>query len=169
MSTTNKTHVVHPFEPCFDQNSRILILGSFPSVKSREMGFYYGHPQNRFWKVMEALGGCVIEASVEARREFLLQHHIACFDVIRECDILGSSDASIENAQCTDISMILQNSKITKILTNGKTSHRLYRKMMYAITGIEDVCMPSTSSANAAVSLEKLIEVYLMQIEEELL
>ncbi len=166
MNKKEKVHVVHPFPPCYDKNSRILILGSFPSVKSREMGFYYGHPQNRFWKVLESIFKEEIKEDVPSRRNFLLRHQIACFDVIYECDITGSSDSSIENAICTDIRKILKESKITRILTNGKMAHRLYQKYMLEKVKIEDCCMPSTSSANAGCSLETLKSCYRKELEE---
>lgn len=169
MNKNEKSHVVHPFDPCYDQNSKILILGSFPSIKSREMGFYYGHPQNRFWKVLELIFDEEIGKDVDSRRNFLLNHHLACFDVIYECDIVGSSDASIENPICTDIKKVLKSSAIKKILTNGKTAHRLYQKYMQKETGIEDCCMPSSSSANAACSLETLKECYINEFKDIIL
>lgn len=166
MNKKEKTHVIHPFDPCYDEFSRILILGSFPSVKSREMGFYYGHPQNRFWKVLEQVFDEKIEKDAETRRNFLLRHHLACFDVIQECDITGSSDASIENALCTDITKILKESQIMKIITNGKTAHHLYQKYMLKETGIEDYCFPSSSSANAGCSLAELKEYYIKEFKD---
>lgn len=166
MNKKEKVHVIHPFEPCYDENSRILILGSFPSVKSREMGFYYGHPQNRFWKVLSRIFDCEIGTDIQSRKDFLLTHHLACFDVIFECDIIGSSDASIEKAVCTDINKILTESKIDKIITNGKTAHRLYQQYMLPITKIVDYCMPSTSSANAAWSCSELVECYKKELIE---
>lgn len=147
----------HPFPAVYAPDSRILILGSFPSVKSREQNFFYGHPQNRFWRVMAALLGAETPQTVEEKRAFLLAHRIALWDVIASCDIAGSSDASIRNSAPNDLSPILRSAPIRQIFTNGGTAHRLYRKLIYPLTGREDVCLPSTSPANAARSLDALI------------
>ncbi len=148
---------VHPFPPLFDKNSEILILGSFPSVKSREEMFFYGHPQNRFWRVLAALTESEVPKSIEQKKELLLKNRIALWDVIASCEITGSSDSSIKNVVPNDISEILNNSKVRKIYVNGKTSEMYYNKYIKEITGINAICLPSTSPANAVWTLDKLI------------
>lgn len=150
-------HVNHEIPPVYNSESQILILGSFPSVKSRESNFFYGHPQNRFWKVLAALFHEEVPSSVEEKREFLLRNHIAVWDVIASCDIQGSSDSSIKNVTPNDILSILEQSKIRTIYANGATSYKLYDKYCLKKTGRSAVKLPSTSPANAAFSLEKLI------------
>mgnify|MGYP002857620694 FL=1 len=152
--------VKHPFPPLYDENSQILILGSFPSVKSREVKFFYGHPQNRFWKVVADVFDEKIPETIEDKKSLILKNHLALWDVISECEITGSSDASIKNAKANDISNILKDSSIKKIIVNGKTAERLYIKYIEPITGIKAVVMPSTSPANAAWSLDRLIEAW---------
>ena len=152
------THVVHSFEPVFDGGSRILILGSLPSVKSREQGFYYGHPQNRFWQVTAAVFGQPVPGTIPEKRAFLLRCGIALWDVIAECDIIGSSDASIKNAVPTELSRILDAAPIQAIYANGGTAERLYIKHQQPATGRDIIKLPSTSPANAAWSAEKLIK-----------
>ena len=154
------SHISHTFMPVYDENSELLILGSFPSVKSREQGFYYGHPQNRFWKVIAAICGCEAPKTIEEKKVMLLANHIAIWDVIDSCDIIGSSDSSIKNVVPADIAGILSQTKITRIFANGKTAGNLYKKFSEESTGIPAVVLPSTSPANAAFSLEKLIEVW---------
>lgn len=153
-----KESLRHPFPAVYAPDSRILILGSFPSVKSREQRFFYGHPQNRFWRVMAALLDTDVPQTVEDKRAFLLANRIALWDVIASCDIAGSSDASIRNAVPNDLTPILETASIRQIFTNGATAHRLYRRYIYPVTGREDICLPSTSPANAAFSLEKLVQ-----------
>ncbi len=155
-----KNELKHPFPPLFDQKSKILILGSFPSIKSRENNFFYGHPQNRFWKVIAAVLGEPLPVSIAAKREMLLSHKIALWDSIASCEINGSSDASIRNVIPNDISVILENADISAIFCNGKKSFELYRKYIESASGRCAVCLPSTSPANAAWSLEKLIAEY---------
>ena len=150
----------HPFPPLFDKDSRILILGSFPSVRSREMNFFYGHPQNRFWKVIAGIFDEKIPESIEEKKELILKHHLALWDVIAECEITGSSDASIKNARANDLSEILENASIEKIIVNGKTAEKLYIKYIEPVTGMKAVVLPSTSPANAAWSLDRLISVW---------
>ena len=150
----------HPFPAIYTPDSRILILGSFPSVKSREQMFFYGHPQNRFWRVMAALLGADVPQTVEEKRAFLLANHISLWDVIASCDIAGSSDASIRNAVPNDLTPILETASIRQIFTNGGTAHRLYRKYIYPLTGREDTVLSSTSPANAARSLDALIDAW---------
>lgn len=154
------SHISHTFLPVYDESSEVLILGSFPSVKSREQGFYYGHPQNRFWKVLAAVCDCPVPQSIEEKKAMLLKNHIAIWDVIDSCDIIGSSDSSIKNVVPADIAGILPKTKITRIFANGKTAGSLYEKFSRENTGIEAVVLPSTSPANAAFSLEKLVECW---------
>ena len=154
----------HPFPPLFDKDSRILILGSFPSVRSREMNFFYGHPQNRFWKVIAGIFDEKIPESIEEKKELILKHHLALWDVIAECEITGSSDASIKNARANDLSEILENASIEKIIVNGKTAEKLYIKYIEPVTGMKAVVLPSTSPANAAWSLDRLISVWRLEM-----
>lgn len=149
-------HVTHTFEPVYDGASRVLILGTFPSVKSREQNFYYGHPQNRFWRVIAALCGRPVPATIQEKKEMLLQEHIAVWDVIESCDIAGSSDASIRNAVPNDIGRILKTAPEVRIFANGAKAHELYRKYVQPQLGREAVRLPSTSPANAACSFERL-------------
>lgn len=159
------SHISHTFLPVYDENSELLILGSFPSVKSREQGFYYGHPQNRFWKVLAALCGCEVPQTIEEKKAMLLANHIAIWDVIDSCDIIGSSDSSIKNVVPADIAGILPKTNITRIFVNGKTAGNLYKKFSEKSTGIEAVVLPSTSPANAAFSLEKLVELWKKELQ----
>ena len=152
--------LTHPFGPLFNEDSRVLILGSFPSVKSREQNFFYGHPQNRFWKVVAAVLRQPVPGTIEEKKELILSGRLALWDSIASCEITGSSDASIRNAQANDISIILENSKIERIYCNGRKSHELYRKYIEPQTGREAACLPSTSPANAQWSLEKLINAW---------
>lgn len=146
----------HTFEPVFDENSRILILGSLPSVKSRENQFYYGHPQNRFWRVLASLFGGEVPETIADKKVFLLSHQIALWDVIAQCDILGSSDSSIKNVTPNDLSVILDKAPIRRIYANGNKAYELYRKYCYPACGREAVKLPSTSPANASYCLERL-------------
>lgn len=148
--------VCHPIEPVYDENSRVLILGSFPSVKSREAMFFYGHPQNRFWRVLAAVCERPVPVSVEEKRTLLLEERIALWDVIASCEITGSSDSSIRNVVPNDLGRILNTARIEKIFVNGKTAEKYYRRWLLGVTKREAVCLPSTSPANAAWSLERL-------------
>ncbi len=152
-----KERVTHTFEPVYREDSRILILGTFPSVKSREQQFYYGHPQNRFWKVLAELAHDEIPKTIEEKKKFLLQHKIALWDVIQSCTIEGSSDSSIRDVVPNDISMILEQSRIEAIYANGAKAYSLYEKYMYPLCSKQAVKLPSTSPANAAFSLERLV------------
>ena len=154
------THVSHDFEPVFDENSKVLILGTFPSVKSRENQFYYGHPQNRFWKVIAGLTESEVPQTIEEKKKLLLEHGIAIWDVIESCDIIGSSDSSIKNVVPADIEKVVANSKIQNIYANGGTAKKLYEKYSQKKTGREIIGLPSTSPANAAYSLERLLECW---------
>lgn len=149
--------VFHELEPIFNCNSKILILGSLPSVKSREIHFYYGHPQNRFWRVLETLYDVRLD-SIESKKTFLTNANIALWDVIYSCDIQKSSDSSIKNVEVNDIGVILNNSKVNKIFVNGKKAHEYYNKYILPKVKIPCICLPSTSPANATYSLNKLIE-----------
>ena len=150
----------HPIEPVYDQNSRILILGSFPSAKSRQVGFFYGHPQNRFWSVLSTLYKEEIPQSIEGKEAFLLRHGIALWDVIGSCEIVGSSDASIKKVVPNDIRVILDAANIQVIYTAGKTAKKYYDKYTLPVTKRESICLPSTSPANAAYDLEKLLAAW---------
>ena len=160
-------NVIHPIPPFYDQDSRVLILGSFPSVRSREQMFFYGHPQNRFWKVIAAVFEEPEPRTIPEKKALLEKHHIALWDVIRSCDIEGSSDASIQNVTANDLSVILSNAKIRRIFVNGKTAEKYYVKYTEPITKTKAVCLPSTSPANAAWSLEKLVNTWRESIAAE--
>ena len=151
-------HIRHEFDPVYDRNSEILILGTLPSVKSREQRFYYGHKQNRFWKVIAALYGEAVPVTIEEKKKILLRHHIALFDVIAECDIAGSSDSTIRNVVPTDLSVILKQAPVRKIFANGNKAYDLYMKYSYEKTGMEACRLPSTSPANAAYQMERLLQ-----------
>ena len=153
-------HIVHSFEPIFDSASQILILGTLPSVKSRETNFSYGHKQNRFWKVLAALFQEPIPETIDEKKHLLLRHHIAIWDVIQSCDIKGSSDSSIKNVKPTELRKILDASNIKQIYANGSKAGQLYKKYQLPLTGMEAVVLPSTSPANAAWSLERLCEAW---------
>lgn len=148
--------VFHTIPPLFDENSKILILGSLPSPKSREAGFFYGHPQNRFWLTIAAVLGCEIPKSVEGRKAFLKEQGIALWDVIERCDIVGASDASIKNAVPNDFSLIESVADIRAVFTTGRTAHGLLKKL----AGRDSICLPSPSPANCAVSTQRLISEY---------
>ena len=148
---------LHNISPVYDKNSRILILGSFPSVKSREAEFFYAHPQNRFWKVTAAVFGCDIPQTTEEKKSFLLANRIALWDVTASCEIKGSSDSSITSVVPNDISVILKNADISAIFCNGGKSFELYNRYIFPKTERKAVKLPSTSPANAAFGLEKLI------------
>ena len=155
----------HPFPPLYDKNSKVLILGSFPSVKSREQMFFYGHPQNRFWKVVSAVMGADIPTTIEEKRSFLYANNIALWDVIASCDITGSSDSSIKNVVANDITEILKNADIKQIFVNGKTAERYYNKYIRNAIGRDAICLPSTSPANAGFSIQKLVDAWRIIIE----
>ena len=157
-SETMKTRLNHPFGPLYDENSRVLILGSFPSVKSREQNFFYGHPQNRFWKVVSIIFEQSVPQTVEEKKQLILSSGLALWDSIASCEITGSSDSSIRNAQANDIRIILDSCNMERIYCHGRKSHELYKKYIEPQTGREAVCLPSTSPANAQWTLERLIE-----------
>ena len=155
----------HTIDPVYDEYSRILILGSFPSVKSREQKFFYGHKQNRFWKVLAGILGCEVPQTIEEKKAMLLEHHIAVWDVIQSCEIEGSSDASIRDVVPNDLSEILDTADIQAIYTNGGKAYELYFKNICPVNGIEAHKLPSTSPANAGYSLDRLKEAW-SQISE---
>lgn len=145
----------HPFAPFYDQDSEILILGSFPSPVSRQEGFYYGHKQNRFWKILAGIFKENIPQTIEEKKTFLTKHRIALYDAIESLEIQGAADSSIQNAKPTDLSNILKKSKIHVVLCNGKSAYRHY--MENKKDNLPVVSLPSSSSANASYSLEKLV------------
>ena len=150
----------HPFDPVVSPESRILILGSFPSVKSREQGFYYGHPQNRFWRVLAEVYGEPTPMTVPDRRALILRHGLALWDVIASCEITGSSDASVRNAVPVEIARVLRTADIQTVICNGALSGKLYTKYLQPVTGIAALTLPSTSPANAAWTLPRLLTAW---------
>ena len=159
-SSTTSLHVLHPLEPVFDDKSRVLVLGTMPSPVSRETGFYYNHPQNRFWKVMAAIFDETIPETNEQKRDLALRHGVALWDVLAQCDIKGASDASITGCVANDIAYILDNAPIKAIFCTGAKAYELFNKHCRASCEMDAVRLPSTSSANASASLERLIESY---------
>ncbi len=153
-------HIIHSIEPVFDAESRVLILGTMPSPKSREVQFYYGHPQNRFWRVLAAVLGEELPQSVPEKKAMLLRHRIALWDVLAECEITGASDSSIRNPVANDLSVILNHAPVQAVFTTGATAWKLYTRLQKPHTGIEAVRLPSTSPANCAVKMEALTEAY---------
>ena len=150
----------HPFPPLYDKNSKILILGSLPSVKSREQMFFYGHPQNRFWKVVSSVLGKETPLTIEEKRRFLLSNNIAVWDVIASCDITGSSDGTIRNVVANDLTEILENAEIQQIFVNGKTAEKYYNRYIRKAINRDAICLPSTSPANAGWRMDKLIDAW---------
>ena len=148
----------HPFEPIYDQNSKILILGSFPSVKSREANFYYSHPQNRFWRVLSRIYKQDLPVTVGQKRRFLLDNNIAIWDIVKSCKVTGSSDSNITDVEVNDIEEFLKNTNINAICFNGNTSYSYFSKYYKDLMsrGIKIIPLPSTSSANAKFTLDKL-------------
>lgn len=156
-------HVTHTFGPVYNNDSSILILGSMPSVKSREQQFYYGHPQNRFWKVLSTVFGETEPGTIEEKKHFLLKNYIALWDVIASCDIIGSSDSSIRNVKENNMSLILNSAKIRTIYLNGGKAYELFKKYCAQYVHADNpalVKLPSTSPANAAWSLDKLVSAW---------
>ena len=151
---------VHPIPPLFDKNSRVLILGSFPSVKSREAKFFYGHPQNRFWRVLAALTGSPLPHTIAEKTELVLNHHFALWDSIGSCTITGSSDSSIRDIVPNDLSVILDHAPIERIFCNGAASQDSYRRYIEPLIHRPALLLPSTSPANAAWTLERLIDAW---------
>ena len=152
--------ISHPFPPLYNENSRVLILGSFPSVKSREEGFFYGHPRNRFWPMLAQLFGEDCPSAVEDKKALLLRHQLALWDVIASCRIDGSSDASVREAVPVDISRVTNHAAIQRVVCNGALAGKLYRQHLQPLLGLEALILPSTSPANAAWSLSRLAEAW---------
>ena len=165
--TASESRIQHPFGPLYGPESRVLILGSFPSVKSREQNFFYGHPQNRFWKVVSALFGQEPPLTIPEKKELILSHHLALWDSIASCVITGSSDASIREVKANDLRIILDNAPIERIYCNGRKSHEMYEKYILPSLEREAACLPSTSPANAACRLEDLILSWKVILPEE--
>ena len=157
---TTAIPVIHPLAPVFNAESRVLLLGTMPSPKSREIGFYYGHPQNRFWRVLAALWFEPIPESIADRKAFVLRHRIALWDVVASCTIIGASDASIRNVVSNDIADLLGKTSIQTIFTTGKKAGKLYQTFCFPETGRPAIILPSPSPANCRMSLEELIETY---------
>lgn len=157
-------YVEHEFDPVYNEESQVLVLGSLPSVKSREQGFYYGHPRNRFWKVVASVLGVPEPLTIEEKKQMLLDGHVAVYDVIQNCEIVGSSDSSIRNVTPADIKSIVEHASIRAVFTNGKTAGRLYKKYQAAHIDLPMIELPSTSPANAAFSLERLEEIWKLEI-----
>ena len=152
--------VEHPFPPVVDANCRVLILGSFPSVRSREDGFFYGHPQNRFWPLLAAVYDEDTPASIPEKKALLLRHRIALWDVIASCEIAGSADATVKDAVPVEIARVMNAAPIERVICNGALAGKLYKRCLQPITGIKADVLPSTSPANAAWTLEKLIQAW---------
>ena len=160
------THILHPFGPLYDARSRVLILGSLPSVKSREQNFFYGHPHNRFWPLLAALFGEPAPKTVAEKKALALRHHIALWDTICSCDIVGSSDSSIRNVVPTDLRPILDGSGVRRVFCNGRTSGLYYARYQAKELGLEATVLPSTSPANAAWTMERLLAAWSVVREE---
>lgn len=158
--TPNEAHIVHEIEPVFDAKSRVLMLGTMPSPKSREQGFYYGHPQNRFWKVLAAVFDTEVPQTIPEKKQLLLTHHIALWDVLASCTIAGASDASIRDPKPNDIAQLCTAAPIKKIFCTGAKAAQLYRKLCEPAAHLPCEQLPSTSPANAAMKLPDLVEVY---------
>ncbi len=156
--------IVHPIPPLYSPSSKVLILGSFPSVKSREEGFFYGHRMNRFWSVISRVVDREKPETIEEKRELILSSGLALWDVIASCDIKGSSDSSIRNVTANDLSVILDSADIRAIFTNGKKSAEMYDRYILPVIGRPSICLPSTSPANAAWSLDRLVDVWSAEI-----
>ena len=150
----------HPIPPVYDLHSQILILGSFPSVKSREAMFFYGHPQNRFWKVVAAVFEEPVPETVPERKGFLIRNRIAAWDVIASCRIKGSSDASIGDVTANDLRPILETASIRQIYVNGRTAEKMYKRFTEPVIGRSCICLPSTSPANASWNMDKLTNAW---------
>ena len=152
--------ISHPFPPLYNEHSKVLILGSFPSVKSREQLFFYGHPQNRFWKVLSAVFESETPKTIDEKKAFLLKNNVALWDVIASCEISGSADSTIRNVTPNDLTPILSAANIKKIFVNGKTAEKYYSRYTLPKTAVPAVCLPSTSPANAACTLPRLVEAW---------
>lgn len=152
--------VNHILKPIYNQNSKILILGTIPSPKSREIGFYYGHPQNRFWKILSDILNEPPKETKEEKIQLLLKHNIALWDVLESCEIEGASDSTIKNPKPNNLNSIIKKSEIKTIFVTGKKAEKLYNKLCKNITQIPCICLPSTSPANCAIKYNELKEKY---------
>ncbi len=159
--------VFHTLDPIYFNDSKVLILGSMPSLKSRELGFYYAHPKNRFWTTLEKVYNTKIGNSKEEKIVFLKTNKIALFDVLQSCEISSSSDSSIKNPVANDLSTILNNSSITTIFTTGRKAYTLYKKFCYPNTKIEAIYLPSTSAANCPKNIDDILFSYYKKIKEK--
>ncbi len=158
MTNEKYQNVQHSIAPFYDKDSTILILGSFPSVKSRETNFFYGHPKNRFWQVLAFIFQEDVPQTIDAKKAFLKKHHIALWDVIASCQIIGSQDRTIKNVKVNDLQLILNTSMIKKIYTNGQLANELYEQYLAPSINCPKISLPSTSPANARYSLRQLID-----------
>ena len=150
--------IVHPLKPLYNSESKTLILGSFPSVKSRELNFFYAHPQNRFWEVIASLYNAPLPTTIEEKTKLILDNNLALYDVIYSCEIQSSADSTIKNVTPSNLTKVIKNSKIDRVFVNGKTAEFYYKKYTEKALNIKAECLPSTSPANANFTLEKLIE-----------
>lgn len=157
--------ITHAFSPVFDSESRILVLGTMPSPKSRELGFYYSHPRNRFWPVLAEIFGEKVSGTPEEKQDFCLRNKIALWDVLKECDIEGASDSSIKNAVPNDMRMIFEKAPIKAVFTTGTTAAKLYKKFIEPETKVPAITLPSTSPANAKIKFDELCEEYKIILE----
>ncbi len=157
--------VTHDLAPVFDTNSRVLILGTMPSPKSKASGFYYSHPQNRFWPVLGQVFGEEVPKDKEGRAAFALRHGIALWDVIAQCEITGAQDATIRQATANDLGIILRSAPIKAIFVTGKTAEKWYNKLLLPVTGIQAIPLPSSSPANCAVSTQRIVQAYSQILE----
>lgn len=156
----NAEKVVHNFEPIYNEKSEILILGTFPSVKSRENNFYYGHPQNRFWRVISSVTNCELPSTIQQKTDLLLKNNIAIWDVIKSCEIKNSADSTIKSVEPNDLNVILSHCNISKIFANGQTAQKLYNQYIKKNVKYDIITLPSTSPANAAWSIERLVDAW---------
>ena len=156
--------IIHPLEPVITPNARLLILGSFPSVQSREAGFYYGNPQNRFWKVMAYVLRCPVPQTVDEKRAMLVTGKVALFDVLKSCEITGSADASIRSAAANDIPRLIEHTCIHAVFFNGATAARYYKRLIADKPAVYHAVLPSTSPANAQFRLEQLQEIWAQKL-----
>ncbi len=153
-------YVSHPLEPVYDERSRVLLLGTMPSPKSRESGFYYGHPRNRFWPVLAQLFQEPVPGQTQQKKDFCLRHRIALWDVLASCWIRGAGDGSIRDPQVNPVEQILAQAPVQAVFTTGRKADELYRRYCLPKTGREAICLPSTSPANCACSWERLVQEY---------
>lgn len=151
---------IHNIPPVCDDMSRVLVLGSFPSVISRAQAFFYAHPQNRFWKVLAAVFHESVPETVEEKKALLHAHHVALWDVIKSCEVQGSADSSITNVVPNDVPSLIRNTRVTRVILNGRTAEKYYKKFILPAVPLPYVCLPSTSPANAGTGMEKLIEAW---------